>query len=134
MSFIVSFLALHCTVTKGTIERTLKIQLIVTTIIMIPVLYWLSVSMLPAKFGFRFSAGNEYTALGPFWAALAGCVSGMIIGLITEYYTSYSYTPVTELIDNCLDKGGNAATNIVYGLALGYLSCIVPVFCLAITI
>jgi len=33
-----------------------------------------------------------------------------------------------------MDAGGNAATNIVYGLALGYLSCIVPVICLAITI
>lgn len=38
------------------------------------------------------------------------------------------------MIENCKSKGGNAATNIVYGLALGYMSCIVPVICLAITI
>jgi Na+/H+-translocating membrane pyrophosphatase len=43
----------------------------------------------------------------------------MIIGLATEYYTSSTYTPVSELIDNCLSEGGNAATNIVYGLSLG---------------
>merc|ERR1712211_72172 len=28
----------------------------------------------------------------------------------------------------------SAATGIIYGLALGYLSCIVPVFCLGITV
>lgn len=38
VSLLVSFLALHCSVTKESIERTLKIQLIVTTVLMIPVL------------------------------------------------------------------------------------------------
>jgi len=38
VSLLCSFLALHCSVTKDTIERTLKIQLIVTTVIMVPVL------------------------------------------------------------------------------------------------
>lgn len=41
---------------------------------------------------------------------------------------------MNELIANCLSEGGNAATNIVYGLSLGYMSCIVPVICLAVTI
>jgi len=40
--------------------------------------------MLPATFSF--GNGTEvYTNMGPFYAALAGCVSGMIIGLATEY-------------------------------------------------
>jgi inorganic pyrophosphatase len=55
----------------------------------------------------------------------------MIIGYITEYYTSHSYTPVREVANAC-ETG--AATNIIYGLALGYKSVIVPTFCLAITI
>lgn len=45
--------------------------------------------------------------------------------------TSFSYTPVQELVNSC--KTG-AATNIIYGLALGYKSTIIPVFSLGIVI
>lgn len=51
----------------------------------------------------------------------------MIIGYVTEYMTSHSYNPVRELSNAC--KMG-AATNIIYGLALGYFSTIVPVIVL----
>ena len=57
--------------------------------------------------------------------------SGLIIGYVTEYYTSHSYTPVREIANT---QKQSAATGIIYGLALGYLSCIVPVICLGITI
>jgi Na+/H+-translocating membrane pyrophosphatase len=50
---------------------------------------------------------------------------------MTEYYTSNSYKHVMNLVDSC--KMG-AAPNIIQGLALGYISCIVPVLCLAATI
>lgn len=85
---------------------------------MIPVMYFLSTNLLPKSFTFE-NDPVEYNNMGPFYAALAGCLSGMIIGLATEYYTSSTYTPVSDLIDNCLSEGGNAATNIVFGLSLG---------------
>ena len=50
------------------------------------------------------------------------------IGLTTEYYTSKEYSPVRELVESCRT---GAATNIIYGLSLGYKSVIVPVFILA---
>merc|ERR1719482_192161 len=50
---------------------------------------------------------------------------------MTEYYTSHSYTPVREISET---QKVSAATGIIYGLALGYLSCIVPVICLGISI
>lgn len=59
-----------------------------------------------------------------------GLWSGLIIGLITEYYTSHSYKPVRELADACQT---GAATNIIYGIALGNLSAVIPVILLAIT-
>jgi len=52
----------------------------------------------------------------------------LIIGLTTEYYTSKEYSPVRELVEACRT---GSATNIIYGLALGYKSVIVPVFILA---
>merc|ERR1712188_154998 len=62
---------------------------------------------------------------------MLGLWSGLIIGFVTEYYTSHSYTPVREIAET---QKQSAATGIIYGLALGYLSCIVPVICLAVTI
>ena len=54
----------------------------------------------------------------------SGVCGGLIIGLITEYYTSSTYAPVREVADAC--KTG-AATNIIYGTALGYKSAVIPV-------
>ena len=62
----------------------------------------------------------------------SGCVvairlgpsSGLGFDFVTEYYTSASYTPVQEFSES---QKQSAATGIVYGLALGYLSTIVPV-------
>lgn len=44
--------------------------------------------------------------------------------------TSHAYRPVREVAESC--KTG-AATNIIYGLALGYLSTIVPVIAIAVS-
>merc|ERR1719253_816965 len=59
-----------------------------------------------------------------FSCIAAGLWGGCIIGFITEYYTSHSYSPVRE-VARSTETG--AATNIIYGLALGYKSTIVPV-------
>merc|ERR1719384_451851 len=62
---------------------------------------------------------------------MLGLWSGLAIGFVTEYYTSHSYKPVQEIAET---QKQSAATGIIYGLALGYLSCIIPVLCLGITI
>lgn len=46
-------------------------------------------------------------------------------------YTSNAYSPVQELAEACYM---GAAPNIILGLALGYMSTIVPILCLAVTI
>ena len=63
-----------------------------------------------------------------FICATMGCVGGLIIGLVTEYFTSHSFIPTRELASAC--KFGTAV-NIIQGLALGYKSCIIPVFVLS---
>ena len=45
--------------------------------------------------------------------------------------TSYSYKPVKDIADAAKNGAGPV---IIYGLAAGYKSVIVPTFCLAITI
>ncbi|MEM1030518.1 MAG: sodium-translocating pyrophosphatase [Myxococcota bacterium] len=59
---------------------------------------------------------------GVFWAVLAGTISGILIGLITEYYTAMG--PVYRVAN--ASKTG-PATNIIAGMAVGLESCAAPV-------
>ena len=87
--------------------------------------------MLPADFRIVKESGvTDAHAWYAFACAAAGLWAGLIIGFFTEYYTSHSYAPVREVARSC-ETG--AATNIIYGLALGYLSTIIPVVCIAIS-
>lgn len=118
--------------TEEKIENTLKWQLIISTILLTPALYFLSIYCLPEDFTLlRGSRVTETKNIYAFACVTSGLWAGFIIGIVTEYYTSHSYRPVREVAESC--KTG-AATNIIYGLALGYLSCIIPTLCLAATI
>jgi inorganic pyrophosphatase len=66
-----------------------------------------------------------------FFSITAGLWSGLIIGLSTDYYTSYSHDPVLELVDNC---STGPAANLISGFALGFISTIIPSICIALTI
>merc|ERR1711972_1004690 len=117
----------------------LKVQMVLTAALMLPVIYLLAVQLLPAEFalsGVALDADGHPakiigTPLKAFVCATMGCVGGLIIGLVTEYFTSHTYVPTRELATAC--KSGTAV-NIIFGMALGYKSCIVPVFVLAASI
>jgi len=116
------------------VEKALKNQLISTTLLMLPAIYFAAHYFLPPQFSLLATVGNEIIILSPSKAFLCvafGAVGGLTIGLITEYYTSHSYKPVREVADAC--KTG-AATNMIYGLALGYYSTIIPVIVLALVV
>ncbi|CAM6002086.1 unnamed protein product [Sphagnum balticum] len=54
----------------------------------------------------------------------------MIIAAFTEYVTSHQYYPVRELAEQC--KVG-PASNVTLGLALGYMSTLVPAVFIAVS-
>ena len=63
---------------------------------------------------------NEiYTNLDVYFCYLTGAVAGLLVGLLTEYYTSHDFKPVREVAKS---SETGAATNIIFGLALGYHS------------
>jgi H(+)-translocating pyrophosphatase len=112
------------------VEKVIKYQLIISTILLIPALFLVAFFVLPSTFTFA-GIGHEVTNIEVFVCSLCGLLSGFLIGIVTEYYTSNEYAPVQELSESC-KKG--AAPNIIKGLALGYASTVVPILCLAVTI
>ena len=69
-----------------------------------------------------------YSIFGPFWAVIAGIVSGLALGKVSEYYTSSKYQPVKNL---ALSSQSGPAVIVVNGLALGMLSTLIPVVIVA---
>lgn len=66
---------------------------------------------------------------GLFYSVVLGCVSGLVIGGITEYYTSSR--PVRKLAES---STSGAATNLIYGLSVGMESTALPVLVLSLAV
>jgi len=97
-------------------------------LILTPGLFFASYLTLPNRVYIDNKINGTY--IDAFLCTLVGLWSGFIIGYITEYYTSHSYSPVRSVVE--ASKTG-ASTNIIYGLALGNISTIIPVIMLALT-
>ena len=142
-SFLTSFFATSIPKLKVTeerhVERNLSIQLYVSTVMSTISTAILTQFFLPEKFCVMISEvaknGTWCRMTSSRWLGFVcvacGLWSGLLIGKVTDYMTSYNYKPVKEVSKSC-ETG--AATNIIFGLALGYKSVVVPIFALAITI
>jgi K(+)-stimulated pyrophosphate-energized sodium pump len=64
-------------------------------------------------------------------SVISGLLAGVIIGKVTEYYTSHSYNPTQKLAESA--KTG-PATVIINGVGLGMISTAVPVVTIACAI
>mmetsp|Transcript_124651 Transcript_124651/g.248800 ORF Transcript_124651/g.248800 Transcript_124651/m.248800 type:complete len:840 (+) Transcript_124651:66-2585(+) len=66
-----------------------------------------------------------------FLCILIGMVAGMLIGKVTEYFTSFDFGPVISIKDRALT---GPATVIIQGLGVGMISCVPPTAILVIAI
>ncbi len=102
------------------VHGVLKNGLFLASALVIGAAYFLTRALLPAEI-----------APGVFWALVSGLVAGVIVGLLTEYYTSGHFRPVQKLAASAQT---GAATAIIGGLALGYLSTALPILVLCAAI
>ncbi|KAK8488280.1 hypothetical protein V6N13_052158 [Hibiscus sabdariffa] len=114
------------------IEPSLKRQLLISTVLMTVGIAVVTFVALPSEFTlFNFGTEKEVKNWHLFFCVATGLWAGLVIGYTTEYYTSNAYSPVQDVADACRT---GAATNVIFGLALGYKSVIIPIFAIAVAI
>jgi len=70
----------------------------------------------------------NYTANGVFFAVIIGLVAGLLIGIVTEFYTGTGTKPVKSIVRQSLT---GSATNIIAGLGVGMQSTAIPILILS---
>jgi len=78
---------------------------------------------------------NRANGLPEWWqlslSVISGLLAGVVIGKVTEYYTSHSYKPTRKLAESAQT---GPATVIINGVGLGMISTAVPVVTIAAAI
>lgn len=114
--------------TEEDVAPALMKLLIISSVLMAIVMFFFTRALVPESFELN---GEQYSNMGVYWCFLSGLIAGLAVGLLTGYYTSEKYKPVQEVAKSC-ETG--VATNIIYGLALGYKSTVLPYLAIAISI
>ncbi|TVU17487.1 hypothetical protein EJB05_33525, partial [Eragrostis curvula] len=110
----------------------LKRQILISTVLMTGGVAGVTFLALPKEFTlFDFGHVKVVKNWHMFICVDAGLWAVLVIGYITEYFTSNAYGPVRSVARSCRT---GAATNVIFGLAVGYKSVIVPILAIATAI
>ena len=116
----------------GSPHKALNLGEFLSAGLMVVASYFIITCLLPEEWGVLCSKtladgtlqNIPYTALGVFWATIAGLVAGLGVGKITEYYTGTGTKPVSEIVKQ---SETGSATNIISGLGVGMMSTAIPI-------
>jgi K(+)-stimulated pyrophosphate-energized sodium pump len=123
----------------GNPQTALNMGEIISSLFMIVASWFIIKWMLPNEWWFKDplytwadpEKGTLYTSTGIFFSTIIGLVAGVIIGLITEYYTGMGKKPVLSIVRQ---SSTGAATNIIAGLGVGMMSTLWPTIIIAFSI
>ncbi len=118
----------------GDPQRALNIGEFGSSILMIILSWFIITGMLPESWSFvdkLYGVTLEMTAVKVFYATIVGLIAGLLVGLITEYYTGTGKKPVLSIVRQ---SSTGAATNIIAGLGVGMMSTALPILVLAVSI
>ena len=87
--------------------------------------YFVVMWMLPETMNLR---GYEFSSINVFYAIVVGSLVGLVMSIVTEYYTAMGKGPVNSIIRQ---SATGHATNIIGGLAVGMKSTVIPIITLA---
>ncbi|MED5330732.1 MAG: sodium-translocating pyrophosphatase, partial [Planctomycetota bacterium] len=102
--------------------------LIVASLVFVGLAWFLTQSL---ELGYTLDSGEMVGHPEIFYAVVTGLVLGVLIGKITEYYTSEQRKPVQSIV---AQSETGAATNLITGLAVGMSSTWMPVLLIAAAI
>jgi len=108
---------------SGNIMGAFYKGLVATAIISLAVLWFAFNSFIPQTIG-------QYPTTNIFATSVFGMILTGLIMLITEYYTSYSFSPVKNIAKASVT---GHATNIIQGIAVMYKSPALPAIVIALT-
>ncbi len=92
---------------------------------------WLAVPILSLGAASGEAAKISFSSLGVFLSVLYGLVAGMLVGIITEYYTGTGRRPVLSIVRQSTT---GPATTIIAGLGVGMISTALPILLIATAI
>jgi K(+)-stimulated pyrophosphate-energized sodium pump len=123
----------------GNPQRALNMGDFIASILMIIASWFIIKNILPESWYFKDPLyawadpvlGNYYTSTGIFIATIVGLIAGVLIGMVTEYFTGTGKKPVLAIVRQSLT---GSATNIIAGLSNGMMSTAIPILIIATSI
>ena len=108
---------------SSAIHKAFNTGLIIAILISVISTYCVTSILLYGQMGMGFAFAAPL-GMGIWFATIAGLVAGFLIGLVSEYYTSFDYKRTLGIAKSCQT---GAATNIISGFAKGMESTVWPV-------